>query len=82
MCWPSCPLLAAGGRTAITRPARKSLFRPLSGGPLPAPAIVPRVFSGIQPSGVPHLGNYLGALRNWVTLQNAGELPIIYSVVG
>jgi tryptophanyl-tRNA synthetase len=29
-----------------------------------------RVFSGIQPSGIPTLGNYLGALRNWVKLQN------------
>ena len=28
-----------------------------------------RVFSGIQPSGVPTLGNYLGAIRNWVDLQ-------------
>ena len=30
---------------------------------------LPRIFSGIQPSGVPTLGNYLGALRNWVRLQ-------------
>jgi len=28
-----------------------------------------RVFSGIQPSGVPTLGNYLGAIRNWVPMQ-------------
>ncbi|WP_029605471.1 tryptophan--tRNA ligase [Kozakia baliensis] len=28
-----------------------------------------RVFSGIQPTGVPQLGNYLGAIRNWVGLQ-------------
>ncbi len=32
-----------------------------------------RVFSGIQPSGVPTLGNYLGAIRNWVALQAAHE---------
>ncbi|NLI27634.1 MAG: tryptophan--tRNA ligase [Acetobacter sp.] len=32
-----------------------------------------RVFSGIQPSGIPHLGNYLGAIRNWVTLQQDHE---------
>ncbi|KAE8348035.1 hypothetical protein BDV28DRAFT_144464 [Aspergillus coremiiformis] len=32
------------------------------------------IFSGIQPTGVPHLGNYLGALREWVKLQdNATE---------
>lgn len=28
------------------------------------------IFSGIQPSGTPHLGNYLGAMRNTVTMQN------------
>src|SRR5438045_1466004 len=30
----------------------------------------PRVFSGIQPSGGLHLGNYLGAIRNWVREQD------------
>ena len=29
-----------------------------------------RVFSGIQPSGELHIGNYLGAVQNWVTLQS------------
>ncbi len=29
-----------------------------------------RIFSGIQPSGNLHLGNYLGAVKNWVELQN------------
>ena len=28
------------------------------------------IFSGIQPTGVPHLGNYLGAFRPWVSLQD------------
>src|SRR3989449_4783503 len=28
-----------------------------------------RVFSGIQPSGELHIGNYLGAVQNWVKLQ-------------
>ncbi len=28
-----------------------------------------RIFSGIQPSGTLHIGNYLGAVKNWVTLQ-------------
>jgi tryptophanyl-tRNA synthetase len=32
-----------------------------------------RVFSGIQPSGIPTLGNYLGAVRNWVKLQDSHE---------
>ena len=29
------------------------------------------IFSGIQPTGVPHLGNYVGALREWVRIQNS-----------
>jgi len=32
-----------------------------------------RIFSGIQPTGNTHLGNYLGALRNWVALQHEYE---------
>jgi len=39
------------------------------------------LFSGIQPTGEFHLGNYLGALKNWVDLQNSGEYNCIYSVV-
>jgi len=31
---------------------------------------LPRIFSGVQPTGNLHLGNYLGALRNWVKLQH------------
>jgi len=38
-----------------------------------------RIFSGIQPTGDLHLGNYLGALRNWVTLQN--DYDCIYCIV-
>ena len=30
----------------------------------------PRVLSGVQPTGALHLGNWLGAIRNWVDLQN------------
>ena len=30
-----------------------------------------RIFSGIQPSGTPHLGNYLGAIKSWVETQNS-----------
>jgi tryptophanyl-tRNA synthetase len=32
-----------------------------------------RIFSGIQPTGIAHLGNYLGAIRNWVALQEDNE---------
>ena len=38
-----------------------------------------RTFSGIQPSGVAHLGNDLGAIRNYVRLQD--EFEAIYCIV-
>ncbi len=38
-----------------------------------------RIFSGMQPTNQLHLGNYLGALRNWVTLQDEAEC--IYCIV-
>lgn len=38
-----------------------------------------RVFSGIQPTGSTHLGNYLGALRNWERLQDHNDA--IYCIV-
>ena len=37
------------------------------------------VFSGLQPTGNVHVGNYLGALRNWVALQE--EYDCVYCVV-
>ncbi len=40
----------------------------------------PRVFSGIQPSGNLTLGNYLGALRRWVEMQDEG-IATLYCVV-
>jgi tryptophanyl-tRNA synthetase len=39
----------------------------------------PRIFSGIQPSGNLHIGNYLGAIKNWVKLQD--EFESIFCVV-
>lgn len=38
-----------------------------------------RIFSGIQPTGNLHLGNYLGAVRNWVKLQD--DFECIFCVV-
>ena len=38
-----------------------------------------RVFSGVQPTGNLHLGNYLGAIRNFVPLQDGNEC--LYCVV-
>ena len=37
------------------------------------------IFSGAQPSGVLTIGNYLGALKNWVALQD--EYDCLYCVV-
>src|SRR6186713_2877607 len=47
--------------------------------PVEAPVERPRIFSGIQPSGAPHLGNDLGAIRNYVRLQ--WEYEAIYCIV-
>ena len=37
-----------------------------------------RILSGMQPSGLLHLGNYFGALKNWVALQD--EFDCFYFV--
>jgi tryptophanyl-tRNA synthetase len=42
-------------------------------------AFQPRVFSGVQPTGNLHLGNYLGAVSRWVPLQD--QMPAIFCVV-
>ncbi len=42
-------------------------------------SFVPRVFSGMQPTGNLHLGNYLGAMLNWIAMQDTHEC--IYCVV-
>ena len=39
----------------------------------------PLVLSGMQPTNTLHLGNYLGALKNWVRMQ--GEMPCLFCVV-
>ncbi len=45
----------------------------------PLAQVPDRIFSGVQPTGKLHLGNYLGAIRNWVRMQ--GEAECIYCVV-
>jgi tryptophanyl-tRNA synthetase len=62
----------------MTEAAAKPAARPST---LPAK---PRAFSGIQPSGITHLGNDLGAIRNFVALQNRGVaegFETIYCIV-
>jgi tryptophanyl-tRNA synthetase len=56
--------------------------------PVAPAAPLRRIFSGIQPTGIPHLGNYLGAISNWVQMQRDNESKppaeaneLIFSVV-
>ena len=52
-----------------------------------APPVAPPpgsvIFSGIQPTGIPHIGNYLGALREWVRLVAQAEpsTKFLFSIV-
>ncbi|XP_051714714.2 tryptophan--tRNA ligase, mitochondrial isoform X3 [Oryctolagus cuniculus] len=61
-----------------------SFIRALHKGPeaasVPQKDCMKRVFSGIQPTGIPHLGNYLGAIENWVRLQDE-DGSVLYSIV-
>ena len=38
-----------------------------------------RIFSGIQPTGTIHIGNYIGAIKNWVTLTETYDC--VFSIV-
>ena len=40
-----------------------------------------KIFSGVQPTGNLHLGNYLGAIKNFVELNNEKENECIFCVV-
>ena len=40
-----------------------------------------KIFSGVQPSGNLHLGNYLGAIKNFVELQNEKNTDCVYCIV-
>ncbi|KAK1756245.1 hypothetical protein QBC47DRAFT_298779 [Echria macrotheca] len=68
-----------------------SLTRQFSSSPIPSeepetppsPSPPQVIFSGIQPTGTPHLGNYLGALRQWKTLQDTSPpaTKLLFSIV-
>ena len=60
--------------TTIDRPTTETAQAPATGS-----ATKPRVFSGIQPSGALHLGNYLGAIKRWVEDQD--RYDNIYCIV-
>src|SRR5258707_12907800 len=61
-------------------PDKPSLATPVT---LVVSPAMPRVFSGIQPTGEIHLGNYLGAVQHWVTAQEQSTAPdqTLYCVV-
>lgn len=59
-----------------TEPATAAAHRPSA---VPASGARPRVFSGMQPTEELHLGNYLGALKQWVAGQ--GERDNVFCVV-
>lgn len=40
----------------------------------------PVIFSGMQPTGTLHIGNYLGALKNWVELQNSEKYDMYFFI--
>ena len=44
------------------------------------PSSRPRVLSGMRPTGKLHLGNYMGALANWVKLQNGGQYECYFFI--
>ena len=60
---------------AVSLRRTPSCWPQLEAGNLPA---MPRIFSGIQPSGELHIGNWLGAVQNWVTLQQQLRLHLLH----
>ncbi|HEX7727649.1 MAG TPA: tryptophan--tRNA ligase [Terracidiphilus sp.] len=46
----------------------------------PAPSSRPRVLSGMRPTGKLHLGNYMGALHNWVKLQDSAQYECYFFI--
>src|SRR4029078_11469636 len=62
-----CAADAAAASARCSKSKEDSILQPLTEpGNLPT---MPRIFSGIQPSGELHIGNWLGAVQNWVNLQ-------------
>src|SRR6185295_18984302 len=66
-----------GAARASAAPAVARMRRIGGGGYLARPV---RIFSGIQPTGRKHLGNYIGAIRGYLDGQERGD-PAIYCIV-
>ena len=63
------------------QPSRCSSSSPLPTGEAAKPSARTRVFSGIQPTGSLHLGNYFGAVKLWTEIQGDPTRQLITSVV-
>ncbi|KAH8239561.1 hypothetical protein KR032_005538 [Drosophila birchii] len=68
-CAPSATAQVTGGANQKQPTQPQDVSKP----ELPKQNWPRKVFSGIQPTGSLHLGNYLGAVRQWIQLQNAKE---------
>ncbi|XP_037682183.1 tryptophan--tRNA ligase, mitochondrial [Choloepus didactylus] len=58
----------------------RAIHKGTEAAPAPQKDGVQRIFSGIQPTGIPHLGNYLGAIESWVRFQDECG-SVLYSIV-
>lgn len=66
-------------------PMRRHYSTTQASSPVAPPRSHPEtIFSGIQPTGVPHIGNLLGAIFNWIALQRSSppDVPLYFSIVG
>lgn len=75
--------LLAYGQPSVFARRYASQVRSSSAAAAAAPPVHEVIFSGIQPTGVPHLGNYLGALQQWVRIQDKAPAAtkLIFSIV-
>ncbi|KAF9123335.1 Tryptophan--tRNA ligase, mitochondrial [Mortierella sp. 14UC] len=75
---------SAGARYLTTQPPTSSTTPTNKKTSSSKPKEKPIIFSGIQPTGQPHLGNYLGAISNWVNLQEQAYIDqetLLFSIV-
>src|SRR5580698_6811515 len=66
-------LTIARRRAKVPSPGAKTAGKATVTMGFPLIHMIPRVLSGVQPSGNLHIGNYLGALSNWVRIQHDYE---------
>src|ERR1700755_1078280 len=79
----SNPLQSAGWTARFRGRLNRTNDAARLAGSLVVSTAMPRVFSGIQPTGEIHLGNYLGAVQHWVEAQEQSLAPdqSLYCVV-